>query len=388
MGLGEIDRVLGGGFVPGSVVLLGGAPGVGKSTLLLQSAAAVATDGGRVLYVSGEESEGQVRGRAQRLGGGAGQVLFLAETAAESITDAARSCAPSLVCVDSIQTTVTAAGSSAPGSVSQVRDAADVLRAFAKESGIPTVLVGHVTKEGGLAGPRTLEHMVDVVLHFDGGDAARVLRATKNRFGRVGELAVFRMADGGLEPVADPAALALRGRVGGPGSAITATIEGARPLAIEIQALTSPTSQPVPRRMTTGYPARRLAMLLAVLERRGGIPLERSEVFVNVVGGFRVDDPVADAGVLAALASSELDRSLPSGCAFLGEAGLTGELRSVPGREMRLAELARAGLTDVVVPATGSDAADGPPGVGLHALRSVRELVEWILSRAEAAPVA
>jgi len=385
VGLGEVDRVRGGGFVPGSIVLLGGAPGVGKSTLLLQAAGRVASSGGTVLYASGEESEEQVRRRAQRLGDGAGDVLFVAETSAEAIIAAARVAAPDLVCVDSIQTTVTESGASAPGSVSQVRDAADLLRVYAKESGTPTVVVGHVTKEGGIAGPRTLEHMVDVVMQFDGGDAARVLRATKNRFGRVGELAVFSMGVGGLVPVSDPARFALQDRIAGPGSAITATIEGARAMVIEVQALTTGSSQPVPRRMTTGFSQRRLAMLLAVLERRGGVPLERSEVFVNVVGGFRIDDPVADAGILAALASSELDRVLPSDCAFLGEAGLTGELRSVPEIDSRLRELAHAGISHVVVPASAkpeSTDPDLPPGLTLHPVPSVRDLVGWILSRA------
>lgn len=384
--LGEVDRVLGGGFVPGSIVLLGGAPGVGKSTLLLQAAGRVAASGGTVLYASGEESEEQVRRRAQRLREGTEEVLFLAETSVEAIVAAARTTSPSLVCVDSIQTTVTETGGSAPGSVSQVRDAADVLRVYAKESGIPTVLVGHVTKGGGIAGPRTLEHMVDVVLQFDGGDAARVLRATKNRFGRVGELAVFRMAGGGLVPVSDPAQFALRDRVAGPGSAVTATIEGTRPMVVEVQALTTSSSQPVPRRMTTGFSQRRLAMLLAVLERRGGVPLERSEVFVNVVGGLRIDDPAADAAVLAALASSELDRIPPRHSAFLGEAGLTGELRGIPDIENRLRELSRAGITDVVVSsssATGSGSV--PPGVTVHPMKEVRDLVGWILSNAAVA---
>jgi DNA repair protein RadA/Sms len=358
---------------------------VGKSTLLLQTAGRVAASGATVLYASGEESEEQVRRRAQRLGEGAGEVLFMAETSVEAIVAAARSTAPDLVCVDSIQTTVTEAGTSAPGSVSQVRDAADVLRVFCKESGTPTVIVGHVTKEGGIAGPRTLEHMVDVVLQFDGGEAARVLRATKNRFGRVGELAVFRMAEGGLVPVSDPAQFALRDRVAGPGSSVTATIEGTRPMVVEVQALTTGTSQPVPRRMTTGFSQRRLAMLLAVLERRGGIPLERSEVFVNVVGGFRIEDPATDAAVLASLTSSELDRAPPAHCAFLGEAGLTGELRGVPDEENRLRELARVGVTDVVLPGL----ADSPSrsraegsAPRLHRVGSVRELVGWFLSNA------
>jgi len=383
VGFGDVDRVLGGGLVRGSIALLGGAPGIGKSTLLLQVGAHLATSGAKVLYASGEESEEQVRRRAGRLGGGAGDVLFLAATSAERIVEAGRELGPDLLCVDSIQTTVVEGGA-APGSVSQVRDAADQLRVFAKESGVPTIVVGHVTKGGGIAGPRTLEHMVDVVLQFGGGEEARVLRATKNRFGRVGELAVFRMSGDGLAPVTDPGLLASRNRAGGPGSALTATLAGGRPVVVEVQALTSSSAQPLPRRMTTGFPARRLAMLLAVLQRRGGVALDRSEVFVNVVGGFRITDPVADAGVLAALASAELDRALPTTCAFLGEAGLSGELRAGADRDTRLAELVRTGVTDVVVPSR-REAEPRPspaaPGVRVHEVAGVRELVEWVARR-------
>ncbi|MDH3733315.1 MAG: DNA repair protein RadA [Gemmatimonadota bacterium] len=386
--LGDIDRVLGGGLVPGSIVLLGGAPGVGKSTLLLQIAGRVVSSGGSVLYASGEESEDQVRRRALRLAGGAAEVLFMAETSVGAILEAARTSAPDLLCVDSIQTTVSDGGSSAPGSVTQVRDAADELRVFAKESGTPTVIVGHVTKGGGIAGPRTLEHMVDVVMQFEGGETTRLLRTTKNRFGRVGELALFRMAGGGLEPVTDPESASVRGRVAAPGSAVAATIEGARPVLLEVQALTTRSAQSVPRRMTTGFSPRRLAMLLAVLDRRGGVPLDRSEVFVNVVGGFRITDPAADAAVLAALASAELDRVLPTGCAFVGETGLSGELRGVRNLDGRLRELARAGVSDVVLPAASEgpeDPADERADLTLHFVATARDLVGWILSNAEPA---
>jgi DNA repair protein RadA/Sms len=383
VGLGEVDRVLGGGLVPGSVLLLGGAPGVGKSTLLLQVAGRIAAGGGSVLYISGEESEEQVRGRAIRLGEGATDVLFLAETAVSAIVTAAEKAVPDLLCVDSIQTTVTDQGTGAPGSVSQVRDAADSIREFAKRSGIPTVIVGHVTKGGGIAGPRTLEHIVDVVMQFEGGESARLLRATKNRFGRVGELAVFSMENGGLVPVSDPGHDSVRNRRPLPGSAMTATIEGARPIMAEVQALTTQSTQNVPRRMTTGFSSRRLAMLLAVLERRGGVPLGSSEVFVNVVGGFRVTDPVADAAVLAALATAELDRVIPAGTAFLGEAGLSGELRPVRDRATRLLELERAGITDVVIAgdAAGSDSGDSA-ALRIHPVAGVRELVGWVLANA------
>lgn len=389
VGLGDFDRVLGGGVVGGSIALLGGAPGIGKSTLLLQAAAAVARRDLDVLYVSGEESEEQVRRRAERLGGGASRVLFAAETSVESVIAAAADLRPALLCVDSIQTTVRDDLDSAPGSVTQVRDAADALRSFAKRSGTPTFLVGHVTKGGGIAGPRTLEHLVDVVLHFEGvrGEDARLLRATKNRFGRVGELAVYRMGAAGLAEVADPGRTLFEERVAGPGSALTVTIEGSRAVPVEVQALTTGSSQPSPRRMTTGYPSRRLAMLLAVLERRGGIALERREVFVNVVNGFRVSDPGADSGVLAAIVSAELDRVLPPGAAFLGEAGLSGELRGVGERGARLRELARIGLRDVVLPPGGGEGAgEDAAGLVLHPVSNVRALIGWI--RRHGTPVA
>lgn len=381
--LGDLDRVLGGGVVEGSIALLGGAPGIGKSTLLLQAAAAIARREAAVLYVSGEESEEQVRRRARRLGDGAERVLFAAETSVEAIVEMAARAEPALLCVDSIQTTVCEGLDSAPGSVTQVRDAAGVLRSFSKRSGTPTFLVGHVTKGGGLAGPRTLEHLVDVVLHFEGmrGEDARILRATKNRFGRVGELAVYRMGEAGLAEVADPGRALFEERIAGPGSALTVTVEGARAVPVEVQALTTGSSQPTPRRMTTGYPARRLAMLLAVLERRGRISLERSEVFVNVVNGFRVADPAADAGVLAALVSAELDLVLPPTTAFLGEAGLSGELRGVGERAARLHELARIGIRDVVLPETRAgegDADHAPDDLLLHPVPGVPALIGWV----------
>ena len=390
VGLGDFDRVLGGGVVGGSIALLGGAPGIGKSTLLLQAAASLAGRDAPVLYVSGEESEEQVRRRAERVGGGASRVLFATETSVDAIIAIAGRIEPALLCVDSIQTTVCERLDSAPGSVTQVRDAADALRSFSKRSGTPTFMVGHVTKGGGIAGPRTLEHLVDVVLRFEGvrGEDARLLRATKNRFGRVGELAVYRMSETGLVDVVDPGRTLFEERVAGPGSALTVTLEGTRAVPVEVQALTTGTGQPAPRRMTTGYPARRLAMLLAVLDRRGGVSLERREVFVNVVNGFRVTDPGADAGVLAALVSAELDRVLPATAAFLGEAGLSGELRGVGERGTRLRELARIGLRDVILPeAAGPEGrgAEGPAGLALHPVSSVRALIGWV--RRHGAPV-
>ncbi len=386
LGFGDMDAVLGGGLVEGSIALLGGTPGVGKSTLVLHAAACAAEGGATVLYASGEESADQVRGRAQRIGSAAGDVLFLAATSAEAIVAAAGKAKPALLVVDSIQTTRSEQRDSAPGSVPQVREAAEALRLFAKRTGTPTLLVGHVTKGGALAGPRTLEHLVDVVLHLEGarGEDVRILRATKNRFGRVGELAVFRMSGGGLEPVPDPGSELFRHRVAGPGSALTVTLEGARPVPVEVQALTSRSPLATPRRMTTGFPPRRLAMLLAVLDRHGGIPLDRSEVFVNVVGGFRVGDPGADAGVLAALISAELGRVVPHDVAFLGEAGLSGELRAVDGPGARLRELARIGVAEAVVPAAAGgeeDPSEADASLRVHRVARVRDVVEWIQAR-------
>lgn len=411
--LGDLDRVLGGGLVPGSIALLGGPPGIGKSTLLLQIAARAGRDGRAPLYVSGEESGDQVRSRATRLGGRAEEVLFLGATSLERILEAAASVHPSLLCVDSIQTTVASGSSSAPGTVSQVRECAAALQAFAKRSGTPTVLVGHVTKGGLIAGPRTLEHLVDVVLHFEGprAEGHRILRATKNRFGRVGEFAMFRMGMSGLYPIIDPGAVLLADRVAGvPGSAITVTLEGARAVPVEVQALTAGSTVPGPKRMTTGFSVRRLAMLLAVLGRRAGIALDRSEVFVNVVGGLRVSDPAADAAVAAAIISAELDLALPPDVAFLGEVGLSGELRGLAHREPRLRELARIGVRQAVAPprtasadeaaeaaedGTGGGGARSPAGSGrdepasaeqrpaIHSIATIGGLAEWIASMGE-----
>lgn len=351
-GIGELDRVLGGGLVEGSVVLVGGDPGIGKSTLLLQAIAAMAT---RVpgLYVTGEESLSQVAGRAQRLGLAIEGVSALAETCVERILTQAAQAKPRLMVADSIQTLWSELLTAAPGSVSQVRESAAKLVRFAKETGTAVFLVGHVTKEGGIAGPRVLEHMVDAVLYFEGeaGSRFRLLRAFKNRFGAVNELGVFAMGDKGLREVANPSAIFLSGaRSPQPGSAVMVTREGTRPLLVEVQALVDQSPLANPRRVALGLEQNRLAMLLAVLHRHGGIGVFDQDVFVNVVGGIRVQETAADLPVLLAVLSSLRDRALPEKTIAFGEVGLSGELRPVPNGEERLKEAATHGFKRAVVP--------------------------------------
>ena len=348
-GLAEFDFVLGGGIVPGSVTLVGGEPGIGKSTLLMQCAARLESQGVSTLYVSGEESPDQLRLRADRLEEDAGNIHVLGETRLEAILHHATQLRSSVVLVDSVQTTYTEELEGAPGNVGQVRECAARLMRFAKESGggPAVLLVGHVTKGGGIAGPKTLEHIVDTVLYFEGETTLdhRILRAVKNRFGSVDEIGVFRMTGTGLEPVANPAAAFLAGRTtGASGSAVTALMEGTRPMLVEIQALASKAGFGTPQRVATGLDHRRLALLLAVLERRGGLPFGSLDVFVNVTGGVRLVEPSTDLAVLAALVSTVHDRPVPADALFLGEVGLGGEIRPVAGVERRLAEAARQGF--------------------------------------------
>lgn len=377
-GIGELDLLLGGGLVPGSLVLLGGPPGVGKSTLLLQIAAEMEAAGGKTLYVSGEESADQVRMRADRLGNGASDVTFLPSTDADRIVDEADELGPDLLCVDSIQTLTASGVDSSAGNVAQVRECAARLQAYAKETDTPTFLVGHVTKGGGLAGPRTLEHAVDVVLQFEGERSVehRILRASKNRFGSVDELAVFRMTSRGLEPVENPSELFLEDRPdrAPSGSAVAVPLHGTRPLLAEVQALTGPSQYSNPQRVATGFPSRRLSMLLTVLERRADLSLASADVFVNVIGGLSLTDPAVDLAVLAALASSELDRPLPSSLAYFGEVGLGGEIRSVARSESRLAEIRRSGLGGAAVPESVAESLD-PDGLEVRSLGRIHELI-------------
>ncbi|WP_372014997.1 DNA repair protein RadA [Pseudoxanthomonas sp. 10H] len=350
-GIGELDRVLGGGLVEGAVVLVGGDPGIGKSTLLLQALAKMAAQV-PALYVTGEESLAQVAGRAMRLDLPLDNLQALAETGVESILQHAAQAQPRLIVADSVQTLWTESLTAAPGSVSQVREAAARLVRYAKETGTAVFLVGHVTKEGGIAGPRVLEHMVDAVLYFEGesGSRFRVLRAFKNRFGAVNELGVFAMGDKGLKEVPNPSAIFLSGSAQQPGSCVMVTREGTRPLLVEVQALVDSSPLSNPRRVAVGLEQNRLAMLLAVLHRHGGVGVGDQDVFVNVVGGIRVQETAADLPVLLAVLSSLRDRPLAEKTVAFGEVGLSGEIRPVPNGEERLREAATHGFRRAIVP--------------------------------------
>ncbi len=355
-GIGELDRVLGGGLVAGSVILLGGDPGIGKSTLLLQCLVTLSASL-RTLYVTGEESPEQVSLRARRLGLAAEGTRLLAETSVERILETAGRERPQVLAIDSIQTLYNGLLQSAPGSVAQVRESAAQLVRFAKQTGTALFLVGHVTKEGQLAGPRVLEHMVDSVLYFEGdpGGRYRVIRAIKNRFGAVNELGVFAMTDRGLREVANPSAIFLsRHEEPVPGSVVMVTREGTRPLLVEVQALVADSHLSNPRRVTLGLEQNRLAMLLAVLHRHGGIAVGDQDVFVNAVGGARVAEPASDLAVLLSVLSSFRDRPLPQDLVVFGEIGLAGEVRPVPNGEERLREAAKHGFRRAIVPAANA----------------------------------
>jgi DNA repair protein RadA/Sms len=350
-GVAELDRVLGGGLVPASLVLLGGEPGVGKSTLLLMALRAIG-ETRTALLVTGEESVAQVKLRAERLGG-AGNVQILAETELETVCETLREERPAVCVVDSVQTLHAAELGSAPGSVGQVRESAARLLRVAKEFGVATILVGHVTKDGSVAGPRVLEHLVDCVLQFEGDryHAHRVLRAAKNRFGSTNELGVFEMTGGGLAGVADPSEVFGRTVPGEPGAAVACALEGTRPMLLEIQALVAQSELAMPRRVATGIDPKRLAMIVAVLSRHARVPLGQADVFVNVAGGVRIDEPGADLAVALAIASAARRVPVQSGLAAFGEIGLTGRLRIAAQAERRLEECAKLGLSAVVAPA-------------------------------------
>jgi len=384
-GLAELDRVLGGGLVPGSVVLLGGEPGVGKSTLALQLACQLAGEGAPVLYVTGEESLEQVRLRAERLGEIPARVLALAETRVEALSDPWREARPRLVLIDSIQTLRTDRVESAPGSVAQVRESAALLAATAKAHGTALVLVGHVTKEGLLAGPRVLEHLVDVVLTFEGDreHAFRLLRATKNRFGSTHEVGVFTMGAAGLEEVPNPSELFLaERRADAPGSCVVPVLEGSRPMLIELQALVAPAGYGTARRTCLGIDDGRVALLLAVLDRRSDVDLVGRDVYVNVTGGVRVSETATDLGLALALASSRLDLPLPPDVAACGEVGLGGEVRRVARLDLRLREAARLGFRRVLVPEGAAAAAELP--ATLVPVATLADAVAWLRREARA----
>ncbi len=351
-GIDEFDRVLGGGVVPGSLVLLGGEPGIGKSTLLLQAAANMAHRG-PVLYSSGEESEHQIKSRGERLSVGNAPLYLLAETCLERILEEIARIKPALVIVDSVQTIFSLKFQSAPGSIGQVREAATQLLFAAKGQNIPTFLVGHVTKDGSLAGPKALEHVVDTVLYFEGErhHSHRVVRAVKNRFGAVSEIGVFEMTSSGLRPVPNPSKMFLAERpTNAPGSAVLCSVEGSRPILVEVQALVSSSTYGTARRMASGIDSQRLSLLLAVLEKRAGLNLIGDDVFVNVAGGMTVDEPASDLGVLAAIASSVRNRVIPSTTAMFGEVGLAGEVRGIAQAALRVREAEQMGFRRCIMP--------------------------------------
>lgn len=350
-GDGELDRVLGGGIVPGSLILLGGEPGIGKSTLLLQTV--LRLDDRCVLYVSGEESERQIRLRAERLGGAASGCLLLCETRLEQIFEQVRAVRPQFLIIDSIQTIASENVDASPGSVTQIRECAAALLKYAKESGTPVVLIGHITKEGSIAGPKVLEHIVDTVLQFEGDrhHLYRILRSIKNRFGSTAELGIYEMQQSGLRPVDNPSELLLtEGNDELSGVAVAAAIEGVRPLFIETQALVSTAAYGTPQRSATGFDLRRLNMLLAVLEKRVGFKLVQKDVFLNIAGGLRVSDPAIDLSVIAAVLSSNVDTPIARDTCMAGEVGLSGEIRPVARVAQRIAEACRLGFRHILIP--------------------------------------
>ena len=383
-GIDEFDRVLGGGVVPGSLVLLGGEPGIGKSTLLLQAAANMARTIGPVLYSSGEESEHQIKSRGERLAVGPAPLYLLAETCLERILEEIARLKPALVIIDSVQTVFSLKLQSAPGSIGQVREAATQLLFAAKGQNIPVFLVGHITKDGSLAGPKSLEHVVDTVLYFEGErhHSHRVVRAVKNRFGAVSELGVFEMTGTGLRPVPNPSTLFLSERATGvPGSAVLCCVEGSRPFLVEVQALVSTSMYGTARRMAVGIDQSRLSMLLAVLEKRAGLSLAGDDVYVNIAGGMSVEEPAADLSVLAAVASSVRNRGLAPSTAVFGEVGLSGEVRGVPQAPLRLREAEQMGFTRVVLPAANVDPKDTAEGAcTVVGVRTVGEALDALIS--------
>lgn len=387
-GIGELDRVTGGGFVHGSALLLGGEPGIGKSTLLIQAAAALARAGHRIVYISGEEATAQIQMRAERLGLSGVPVELGAETNVENIlATLSVGAAPRLVVIDSIQTMWTSTVDSAPGTVTQVRASAQALIRFAKTSGAAVILVGHVTKDGQIAGPRVVEHMVDAVFSFEGeqGHAFRILRAQKNRFGPTDEIGVFQMTGRGLEDVSNPSSLFLSNReVAAPGVAVFAGMEGTRPILVEVQALVAPSSLGTPRRAVVGWDSNRLSMVLAVLEAHAGLRLGSHDVYLNVAGGLRIQEPAADVAVAAALVSSFAGSTLPADSVFFGEISLSGAVRPVSHAGLRMKEAARLGFVRAVGPGGSGDKTDA--SIRLESLAALDSLVADIAAKARRTP--
>lgn len=380
-GIGELDRVLGGGAVKGSLVLVGGAPGIGKSTLLLQLCGLVEGEM-KILYVTGEESERQLKMRAQRLGVDNGQIYVLAETGLTEVLEAADELKPDIMIVDSIQTMFDSEVSSAPGSVSQVRECTMSIMRMTKEKGFTTFVVGHINKEGNIAGPKVLEHMVDCVLYFEGerSTSFRILRAGKNRFGSTNEIGVFEMVDTGLKGLQNPSEILLSGRPdNAPGTCVTCVIEGSRPILAEIQALVAPATYNAGRRSTNGIDYNRATLLLAVLEKRGGMAVSGCDAYINVIGGLELDEPAADLATMLAIASSFRDLPLGRDLAAVGEVGLSGEIRSVNSLNMRLSEIARLGFKRCVIPAHIKDDIKKPDGLEIISVKNIREAIKATL---------
>ena len=380
-GIVELDRVLGGGLVSGAIILVGGDPGIGKSTLILQAMSHIAERAGTVLYVSGEESPEQIKLRAERLSIHSDSIMLLPETLVENILATAREQKPAALVIDSIQTIYTEELTSAPGSVGQVRESAAKLMMFAKRSRIPVFLIGHVTKEGAIAGPRVLEHIVDTVLYFEGdrGHPYRILRTVKNRFGSTNEIGVFEMTDSGLREIANPSELFLSERpLDVSGSTVIASMEGTRPLLVEIQALVSPTTFGMPRRTSMGVDFNRVNLLLAVLEKKAGIHLGGMDIFLNIVGGLKILEPAADLGIVAAIVSSFREVPLDSRTFLFGEVGLSGEVRAVAQSEARLKEAAKIGFKRALIPRGNAERLKGDFGLSLTGIRNVEEAIEYI----------
>ena len=377
-GMGELDRVLGGGAVAGSLVLVGGAPGIGKSTLLLQICNSLC-QGRSVLYVSGEESERQLKLRAQRLQVNPDGLYILSETRLSDILEAVQELKPDILIVDSIQTLYNDANESAPGSISQVKDCTMALLQLSKSEGLTVFVVGHINKDGNIAGPKVLEHMVDCVMYFEGdpNTSYRLLRAAKNRFGSTNEIGVFEMVDSGLKEVPNPSQMLLEGRPqGASGTCVACVMEGTRPILAEVQALVTKTSFNVPRRAADGFDFNRAVLLMAVMEKRAGLQLNLFDAYINVIGGLRLDEPGADLPVALAVASSYRDSAISDDLAAIGEVGLTGEIRAVSQMSQRLAEVARLGFTKVIIPKYGSDKLEIPAGLTVYRVRNIREAIE------------
>ena len=377
-GMGELDRVLGGGAVAGSLVLVGGAPGIGKSTLLLQICNQLCAERS-VLYVSGEESERQLKLRAERLGVNSDALYILSETRMNDITDAIDELKPDVLIVDSIQTLYQENNESAPGSISQVKDCTMSLMQLSKMQGITVFVVGHINKDGNIAGPKVLEHMVDCVLYFEGdpNTSYRLLRAAKNRFGSTNEIGVFEMIDTGLKEIPNPSQMLLEGRPqDAPGTCVACIMEGSRPVLAEVQALVAKTTLNQPRRAADGFDFNRAVLLLAVMEKRGGIKMSLFDAYINVIGGLRLDEPAADLPVVLALASSYRDTPIANDLVAIGEVGLTGEIRAVSNMNQRLAEVARLGFKKCMIPKFGSEKIEIPAGLTVYKVRNLREAVE------------